>query len=580
MQEINSHEIVIDAKNHTMISGDSKADRILKEVGSVPFEQCVTEGYRDLFLQNLKDKKGVWFPTELRYDDEFAYFYIKAEQGETKDTVLLKIVSLDGLLDSQQDMSRTIRSYRAQLDIYEDVFFEYDPQTGMVEVFNAQEAYFEAGSYSIDAFEELLLKQASDKQISAVKSFVSQIRSKTGRFGVKVTGNLLNDDTSLNVTMLEGGFVFFDKEREGVVGHIHLRSSKGKLVAASIKHDSLTGLVDKADITRIAMERIDERCLSGTTLAIVDIDFFKTVNDTYGHQYGDSVIKKIADIISAEVGSDGIVGRFGGDEFLVVFYNISDEETLRGYLRNMKKKIEAAFPDKGVDENTPLSISVGAAIYPKDADTYEDVFMVADYCLYIAKDKGRNRYIIYDECKHGLVEAIRLKKDTVKKRNDRDVSLGDVMVRMFDQILHGDGSSPERILDEFALSFDLQRITLLVGEPFRFRYSSGTEAIKNPEDAQFLLGFLNSDFKNKYLGDQTFIVVNRIDSLPVQAGAIKSFLREAGILSYVIVKFFDKNKRECILMISSIGKQTQWNQMHYKYYRALGDLLSLYSLNF
>ena len=477
-------------------------------------------------------------------------------------------------------MSRTIRSYRAQLDIYEDVFFEYDPQTGMVEVFNAQEAYFEAGSYSIDAFEELLLKQASDKQISAVKSFVSQIRSKTGRFGVKVTGNLLNDDTSLNVTMLEGGFVFFDKEREGVVGHIHLRSSKGKLVAASIKHDSLTGLVDKADITRIAMERIDERCLSGTTLAIVDIDFFKTVNDTYGHQYGDSVIKKIADIISAEVGSDGIVGRFGGDEFLVVFYNITDEETLRGYLRNMKKKIEAAFPDKGVDENTPLSISVGAAIYPKDADTYEDVFMVADYCLYIAKDKGRNRYIIYDECKHGLVEAIRLKKDTVKKRNDRDVSLGDVMVRMFDQILHGDGSSPERILDEFALSFDLQRITLLVGEPFRFRYSSGTEAIKNPEDAQFLLGFLNSDFKNKYLGDQTFIVVNRIDSLPVQAGAIKSFLREAGILSYVIVKFFDKNKRECILMISSIGKQTQWNQMHYKYYRALGDLLSLYSLNF
>ena len=580
MQEINSHEIVIDAKNHTMISGDSKADRILKEVGSVPFEQCVTEGYRDLFLQNLKDKKGVWFPTELRYDDKFAYFYIKAEQGETKDTVLLKIVSLDGLLDSQQDMSRTIRSYRAQLDIYEDVFFEYDPKTGMVEVFNAQEAYFEAGSYSIDAFEELLLKQASDKQISAVKSFVSQIRSKTGRFGVKVTGNLLNDDTSLNVTMLEGGFVFFDKDREGVVGHIHLRSSKGKLVAASIKHDSLTGLVDKADITRIAMERIDERCLSGTTLAIVDIDFFKTVNDTYGHQYGDSVIKKIADIISAEVGSDGIVGRFGGDEFLVVFYNITDEETLRGYLRNMKKKIEAAFPDKGVDENTPLSISVGAAIYPKDADTYEDVFMVADYCLYIAKDKGRNRYIIYDECKHGLVEAIRLKKDTVKKRNDRDVSLGDVMVRMFDQILHGDGSSPERILDEFALSFDLQRITLLVGEPFRFRYSSGTEAIKNPEDAQFLLGFLNSDFKNKYLGDQTFIVVNRIDSLPVQAGAIKSFLREAGILSYVIVKFFDKNKRECILMISSIGKQTQWNQMHYKYYRALGDLLSLYSLNF
>lgn len=580
MQKINSHEIVIDENNHTMISGDSKADRILKEVGSVPFEQCVTDGYRELFLQNLKEKNGVWFPTQLRYDDKSAYFYIKAVSGREEGTISLKIISLDGLLNCQREMSNTIRSYRAQLDIYEDVFFEYDPGTNMVEVFNTEGAYFESGSYSLEDFEELLLSRASDRQKTEIRGFVNQIRLKTGRFGAKITGNLLNDDTKLNVTMLEGGFVFYDKDREGVVGHIHLRSSKGKLVSASIKHDSLTGLVDKSDITRIATERIDDRQLVGTTLAVVDIDFFKSINDTYGHQYGDSVIKKIADIISAEVGSHGIVGRFGGDEFLIVFYNICDENTLRGYLRNMKQKIKAAFPDKGLDENTSLSISVGAAMYPKDADTYEDVLMVADYCLYIAKDKGRNRYIIYDEKKHGVIEAIRLKKNTVKKRNNRDVSLGDVMVRMFDQILHGDGSSPERILDEFALAFELQRITLFVGEPFRFRYSAGTEAIKTPEGAQFLLGFLNSEFKNKYLGDQNFIVVNRIDSLPVQAGAIKSFLKEAGILSYVLVRFFDKNKRECILMISSIGKPTQWNQMHYKFYRAVGDLLSLYSLNF
>ena len=118
-----------------------------------------------------------------------------------------------------------------------------------------------------------------------------------------------------------------------------------------------------------------------------------------------------------------------------------------------------------------------------------------------------------------------------------------------------------------------------MGSPFRFRYSAGTEAIKDPSDAQFLLGFLNSEFKEKYIGDQEFIVVNRLDALPVQAGAIKMFLKEAGVLSYVIIRFFDKEERECILMISSLGKRTQWNQMHYKYYRALGDLLSLNTLN-
>lgn len=579
MEIYDSHEIVIDKTTHVLISGDPEADRIIKGRNLAPFEENVTEDYRELFLKNLEKCDGRFFPSELRYEDKTAYFYIKATEGEETGTVHLKIIGIDSLLDTYTGLDNMLTASKAQLDLYDDVYFGYNPADGMVDVFHTQEADFDGGRYTLDEFEQLLAKRASDKQKSALKGFINQVKSETGRFSTRIEGNLLNDDSNSNITKLEGAFVYFDKEKEGVVGHIHLGTTRGKFVATSIKHDSLTGLVDKSDISRIAMERIDERHLAGTTLAVVDIDFFKNINDTYGHQYGDTVIKKIADIISSVVASDGIVGRFGGDEFLVVFYNIPDEETLRSYLRKMKNEVKEAFPDKGIDDKTPLSISVGVASYPKDADSYEDVFMIADYCLYIAKDKGRNRYIIYDECKHGDIEAIRMTLNSTRKHNERDVSLGDVVVRMYDQVFHGEGTVPERIMDEFTLAFELQRVTLFVGDPFRFRYSSGTEAIKNPSDAQFLLGFLNSEFKKKYVGDQNFIVVNRLDSLPVQAGAIKMFLKEAGVLSYVLIRFFDKEGRECILMISSIGKKTQWNQMHYKYYRALGVLLSLFALN-
>lgn len=579
MQQVRYHEIVIDYKEHKLISGDSKAGRVIKKGDAVAFEENVTEDYKELFLKNLNECSGNWFPTQLMAEEGEAFFYTKATRGEDADTIRLRFVGIDDLVKSQVMLAHGIKALTSQLDLYDDVFFGYDPATNNVEVFNTQEAYFDAGIYSIEEFEELLLNKASCDQISLVKSFIGHIKSKTGRFGVRIEGNLLNDDANMNITVLESSFVFFDKDSEGVVGHVHVDSSAGKQSTEGIKYDSLTGLVDKSDISRIAMERIDESHLAGTTLAVVDIDFFKNINDTYGHQYGDSVIRKIADIIAAEVGGNGIVGRFGGDEFLIVFYNITDEETLRGYLRNMKNMIKTAFPDKGFMENTPLSISAGVATYPKDAGNYEDTFMVADHCLYIAKDKGRNRYIIYNKDKHGTLESIRLKKNTAKKHNERDISRGDLVVRMFDCRLHGDGMSPEQIMDEYAEAFELQRISLFVGVPFKFRYSSGSEAIKDKDTARFLLGFLNSDFKDKYLRDQNFIVVNRIESLPVQASAIKVFLKENGILSYVVIRFFDKKQRECILFISSLGKKTQWNQMHYKFYRALGDLLSLYSFD-
>ena len=575
MKDYSFIEVVITGDSHLIIDCDDKARKLFSEIKEDALDDYITEDYRDNFVHRISKIEDKWFPARIKIGDETPLFYIKASRQKRSNNIKLVLVSLDELLETHDELIRLVSSLRAQLDLYEDVFFEYDPDTDVVGVFNTDVARFDAGLYSIDQFEELLCDGIPAKSQRAVKNFISQMKNKTGRFSMRVDSNVLNDDSGYNVSLMEGAYVFFYKGTESVVGHIHVGNGKGKIVASSIKRDSLTGLVDKADITRISQERIDDRGLDGTTLAIVDIDFFKKINDTYGHQFGDVVIKKVADIIAAEVGNSGIAGRFGGDEFLIVFYNIEDEDDLRNHLRCIMETVKECFPDKGSDGTSPLTLSIGTATYPKDATSYDDVFMIADYCLYLAKEKGRNRYIIYTPSKHAAFEEIIAKTMTTRKFNDRgELSYGDMLISMYDNVLHGPGSSIENLMDEFAENFNIQHVQLFVGKPFRFRYSVGPDEISNTASKDMLTGFLNSPAKDKFMAGRNFIVVNKIDHMPPQAEAFKIHLKDIGVYSFMFICFNDIDGNECILLISSIGKYTQWNEMHYKYYRSFGDILA------
>ena len=575
MKDYSFIEVVITGESHVIIECDEKARKIFAGIGDAAIEVRITDKYRENFAVEVERADNNWFPARIIIGDKTPLFYIKAYRHRHDNAITLTLVSLDELLETHDELIRMVSSLRAQLDLYEDVFFEYDPVTETVGIFNTDVARFDAGLYSIDEFERLLCLDVPSAAQKSVKSFIGQMKNKTGRFSTRVDANVLNDESAFTVSFMEGAYVFFYKGIESVVGHIHLGNSKGRSAVTSIKRDSLTGLVEKADITRIAQERIDDRELAGTTLAIVDIDFFKKINDTYGHQFGDTVIKRVADIIAAEVGNSGIAGRFGGDEFLIVFYNIESEDELRDNLRRIKKVVSESFPNYGFDGKGSLSLSIGTATYPKDAGNYEDVFMVADYCLYIAKEKGRNRYVIYTPGKHASFDEIMEKTMTVGKFNDRgELSYGDMLINMSDAVIHGQGAPIERLIDEFAVSFNIQHVQLFVGRPFKFRYASGSDAVHNSTSTDMLIGFLNSPAKDKYMAGRKFIVVNKIDHMPPQAEAFKVHLKEIGVYSFMFICFEDIDGNDCILLISSLGKYTQWNEMHYKYYRGFGDILA------
>lgn len=577
MKDVSFHDVIITRDDQKIVSADAWIYDILGSDAVKPMNELIAVEDIEIYRNNVRNCDGNWYPSKIMCPDDMYYTYMSMEK-DGDNLIRITIVNADDLLNAHSTLMKIINAFKAQLDLYEDVFFEYNSEKDTVYVYNTDIALFETGEYSLDEFERILLERAKEDQKQAVKGFITQVKSKVGRSTTLIDGNLLNDDPSVTNTVLDEAFIFYDKETEGVVGHIQPRRQKGTVKANVIKHDSLTGLVEKADIIKIARERIDDRRVEGTSLAIIDIDNFKSINDTYGHQFGDEVIKKVADIVSNEVGDNGISGRFGGDEFFVVFYNIESEEQLRAILKGIKTKVSSTFPDKGVDKDNPLSVSIGTAIFPRDADNYEDLFTIADHCVYLAKEKGRNRYIIYTPDRHGDLESIKLQHQTSKKINERDISYGDVLVKMFDMSLHDEGSTLEHYMSEFAEAFELQNVMLFAGPPYRHLYSAGSDAIDDEAAIDLAISVLNNEIKEKYFALGDFMVVNRLEMLPPYAHPIKVFLEKRKIYSLIFIRFYDRDQKECVLIISSVGKRNQWNHAHFKYYRAFTDLLSLHSL--
>ncbi len=577
MKDVTFHEIIITRDDQKIVSADAHVYDVLGSYAVKPMNELIAIEDMDIYLNNIKNCDGNWYPSKILCPDTMYYTYMRA-QNDNEKLIRLTIVNAHNLLNSHFLLMNTINRFQAQLDLYEDVFFEYDAQSETISVYNTVLADFDTGVYPIDEFEAILVDKAQEDQKQDVKGFFTQVKSGVGRSSTMVEGNLLNDDETITHTVLDEGFAFYDKDKEGVVGHIQIRRYTGIIKSTSLKHDSLTGLIDKTEIIKKARERIDDRRLEGTALAIIDVDFFKNINDTYGHQFGDEVIKRIADIISNEVGINGIAGRFGGDEFFVVFDKIEKEEQLKSILNDIKTKVSSTFPDKGIDKDNPLSVSIGAAVFPKDADNYEDLFMLADYCLYLVKERGRNGYIIYNSDRHGTLENIRIKQQNTKKINERDFSHGDIIVKMFDMVLHDEGSTIENYMSEFAEAFELHNVMLFVGTPFSHRCSAGSKAIKDQVAIDFVLDILDSETKDKYFSLGDFAVVNSLDVLPPYAHHIKTFLTKRNIYSLIIIRFYDKDDRECVFVISREGEKNHWNRTHFKYYRAFIDLLSLHSL--
>ncbi len=160
-----------------------------------------------------------------------------------------------------------------------------------------------------------------------------------------------------------------------------------------VQRDAFTGLYNKTASTEIIQQAVLNNQGERGVLCIIDVDNFKNVNDNLGHAVGDIVIKNLASGLASIFRSDDIVGRMGGDEYIVYLKNMPNLGVLLVKLDKVIEFFKQKLEGEGVVVN--ISCSIGIALFPTDADNYEDLYTRADKALYRSKKK-KGIYTFYD----------------------------------------------------------------------------------------------------------------------------------------------------------------------------------------
>ncbi len=189
--------------------------------------------------------------------------------------------------------------------------------------------------------------------------------------------------------------IFKDDNEEGLIAIIfdltHKKHTQDKLLQLSIK-DGLTNLFNRRHFNKIFYDEVDKSLENEKpfSLIIFDIDHFKNINDTYGHDVGDIVLKELAQLISDNVRTSDMVFRIGGEEFAVLLLG-TDAKTAYAIAEKLRKIVE----NHDFEKVGKVTISLGVAGL-KDNDSPEELFKKADKALYEAKNSGRNKTVLSD----------------------------------------------------------------------------------------------------------------------------------------------------------------------------------------
>ena len=177
-----------------------------------------------------------------------------------------------------------------------------------------------------------------------------------------------------------------------LLNRIENRLQRSQLHRRLAETDVLTGLANRQKTTQSVSQllRLSERHGKPVSLGVIDIDHFQDINDQYGHEVVDTVLRRAAEVLSQAFRRDDVVGRWGGEEFLVGLYGMpraNGQARLRGAL----DALEAEEFDGPDGQRFRVSFSAGVAEFPSDWRDMPSLFRTADAALYVAKEAGRDQ---------------------------------------------------------------------------------------------------------------------------------------------------------------------------------------------
>ncbi|WEK52487.1 MAG: EAL domain-containing protein [Candidatus Kaistia colombiensis] len=179
-------------------------------------------------------------------------------------------------------------------------------------------------------------------------------------------------------------------------------------------HDGLTGLPNRSYFEQRFEEKLRQmkRAKRRAALCIIDLDHFKDINDSLGHDAGDMVLREVSNRLRGTIRKSDVIGRLGGDEFAVVLTNAQDTQDAATAVKRMMEAVARPFAVK--QQDVPISLSAGVAIFPADGRTSSELMSDADIAVYRSKRAGRGRTVFFTpsmrddaERRYTLLKALR-----------------------------------------------------------------------------------------------------------------------------------------------------------------------------
>ncbi|MCD7738936.1 MAG: sensor domain-containing diguanylate cyclase [Lachnospiraceae bacterium] len=290
-------------------------------------------------------------------------------------------------------------------------------------------------------------------------------------------------------------------------------------------------------------------------LVIIDLDDFKEINDNYGHLVGDEVLANTVEILKSSIGELGMVGRIGGDELMLVLPHVENLTELRTLLRTIRVRVELSYKDKL--NGHLVTCSMGAAAYPDQGDSYDVVFETADKMLYLAKEKGKNRYVMFTPGLHDLLENRTPSQDTsVQTLSELKNDKTGVMLHMLGLFTEQRVVNYETMLNEVGFSFDLDAIYIVYGGANSFvawdKESRSLTVLENP-----VLAKPDERFKSNFDKNGVFYstTIFNLQSISPDFSAV---LLEMDIMSSFFYRFSQKSEDFNYVMFARKKRRQQW----------------------
>lgn len=469
----------------------------------------------------------------------------------------IKIADLSELRAAKNELKALKNVTNAYFDILGCVLLKFERGKQLLEIFyindNRRCVLFKG---TLDGWrEEMLGGKVSQENAIEFKELCGDIAAAKNNFRHAVKINGFMGGSECEECVFSCRFVGGDAGDDAVVGCVEIGGNKrqGMVIDPMNDKDVFLDMLNKRAVIEQAnriMSAPDVKC---SYFILLDLDNFKTVNDAYGHIVGDEVLITFTKIINDNLNGRGIVGRMGGDEILIVTETIGDQTELRNMLRTIRTTVEWTFKNDPRELN--VTCSIGVCMFPNNGNDFNKLYTLADKMLYLAKSKGKNRYIIYTPELHDsqLEPAGSAPKNAKNFAADK---IG-IMHRLVDNYLIRHTYNNEKMFSEIGEAFALDEI-LMFYEDFTvaFQWTPGGTF----SDIGKIVHFKPDDTFGSLFNGDNLLVLDGLYKMDGKCPDVEECLNNKDVKSALFYRIDRAGKFSGYVMFAKKTQRQMWSE--------------------